>query len=101
MSEYYCGKCKNKYAAKQNWAQHFSSQRILITSESKGSKLKVPNICYNTPSSERVCEKSLQKAVDTYKNLQKDRDAAKRLFSGISSSVSGEKSRTQADCSET
>lgn len=88
MSEsFFCGKCKNKYASKQNWSLHFEHQKV----KSSDSAIKVPNICFNTPKSERVFEKTLDKAVERYNILIKQQQTSKRLFSFSSNEISTNK----------
>ena len=66
----YCGKCKNKYATRQNWANPFALQKV--NSQKPGVTSRLPNICYNT-NDPRVCDGDLDKAVNNYHQELKQR----------------------------
>ena len=68
----YCGKCKQKYSTRQNWANHFSKQKVKARLKLPGVNNLIPNICYNT-SDPKVCDAVLEKAIATYEQQLKQK----------------------------
>ena len=77
MSGVYCGKCKNKYATRQNWANHFTVSKV--NSQTPGITTRQANVCFNTKDA-RVYDSSLDKAVKNFEDLMKQRKASNIYF---------------------
>lgn len=82
---YFCGKCHNKYATRQNWANHFGLKKV--KSRIPGITARVTNICYNT-NDPKVCENDLEKAKKNFEELVKQRKVSKVIFAANKPSTS-------------
>ena len=74
---YYCGKCKYKYSTRQNWASHFTYQKV--KSQHTGVSNRIANICYKT-NGPKVCDTNLEKAIRKYEQELQHRQASKLTF---------------------